>query len=434
MSPGRSLDSWLNTRCVRKPKWCKSCEANGPLNTSPWLILERFLMSRLLSMSVLSVTLMLTIAFSTPIEPAWAAGDEPPKKEEPGGFGGRAGKEKARLLKEFGGSVESEEAVMLGLAWLTQKQQKDGSWIYDGNMPGETSAATGMTLLAFLGAGQSHKAGRYQQTVQAGLDWLVKDLDQNGKFRGASTMYGQGIATLALCEAYGLSQDRAILPAAQSAIDFIQKHQAQNGSWGYQPGNPGDNSIVGWQIQALHAASLTQDIKVNPNVIKRAIGFLEFTGTGTGKSMYGYTGPNVQTGPATNLTAIGLLMRYYIDGWRAGKLGFDEGVKGLMARAPSPTNPPRFDMYYYYYATQVVRFYGKDEWATWNEGPKGADGMRKGGVQSWLISLQDRGRTERGSWQPEASWIGSSCGRVGTTAMCLLTLEVYYRYTPEEQK
>jgi hypothetical protein len=376
--------------------------------------------------------LTLLLAFPAPVERTAVGADDPPKKDEPGGFGGRAGKEKARLLKEFGGSEASEEAVMLGLAWLTQKQQKDGSWVYDGSMPGETSAATAMALLAFLGAGQSHKAGRYQQTVQAGLDWLIKNVDQNGKFLGASTMYGQGIAALALCEAYGLSQDRAILPAAQSAIDFIQKHQAQNGSWGYQPDAPGDNSIVGWQVQALHAASLTQDIKVDPKVIKRAIGFLDYSGTGPGKSMYGYTGPNLNTGAATSLTAIGLLMRYYIDGWRAGTRGFDEGVKGLMSRAPSPEKRPEFDMYYYYYATQVVRFYGKDQWTTWNEGSKGADGKRKGGVQDWLISLQDRGSTNRGSWQPENGFIGSSCGRLGTTAVCLLTLEVYYRYSPEE--
>jgi hypothetical protein len=31
-------------------------------------------------------------------------------------------------------------------------------------------------------------------------------------------------------------------------------------------------------------------------------------------------------------------------------------------------------------------------------------------------------------------WFGQHCGRLGTTCMCLLTLEVYYRYSPEEQQ
>lgn len=383
-----------------------------------------------LSHTMLGMLVLVAVSISFP--PATSAPDDPPAKKDDTGFGGRTGKEKARLLKEFGGSEASEEAVMLGLAWLTQMQQKDGSWVYDGSMPQETSAATGMALLAFLGAGQSHKTGRYQQTVQAAVDWLVKNLDNDGKFTGASTMYGQGIATLALCEAYGLTQDKKILDAAQSAINFIQKKQGQNGSWGYEPGTQGDNSIVGWQVQALHAASLTQDIKVDPKVIKKAIQFLDFSGAGPLKSMYGYTDSNVNVGPATNLTAIGLLMRYYIDGWRSKNRGFAEGVKGLMTRAPTPQAKPGFDMYYYYYATQVVRFYGKEEWNTWNDGPKAADGTRKGGVQDWLISLQDRTSVNRGSWPPEIGNIGGCCGKLGTTALCLLTLEVYYRYTPED--
>lgn len=353
---------------------------------------------------------------------------------------------KARLLKEFGGSEASEEAVMLGLAWLAQMQKKDGSWVFDGTMPHETAAATGLALLSFLGAGQSHQAGRYKQTVKAGLDWLIANVNMDssppGRFRGLLNhqggIYGQGIASLALCEAYGLTRDPAIRPAAQAAIDYIQAAQAQNGSWGYALGTPGDTSIVGWQIQALHAASLTQDLKVDKRVIDKAIGFLNFASPDSLKATYGYRnsqrGASGPVAPDTNLTAIGLLLRYYIDSWRAGTPGFAAGTRGLMARAPTPQSRPEFDMYFYYYATQVVRFHGGEEWATWNEGPKGADGVRRGGVQDWLISLQDRGTKDRGSWQKEVGKlgrIGTHCGRLGTTCLCLLTLEVYYRYEPE---
>ena len=247
----------------------------------------------------------------------------------------RTGVTKKRLLKEFGGSEESEEAVMLGLAWLTQMQKQDGSWVYDAGQTGEKAAATGMAVLAFLGAGQSHKEGRYKQTVQSGLDWLVKNVEMkqgghHGKFNTISNMYSQGIATLALCEAYGMSQDPALHKAAQAAVDYIQKAQAQNGSWGYSAGTAGDTSIVGWQIQALHAAKLAQ-LSVDDKVIKRAIGFLDYVSTGQSKSMYGYGTPGGSA--ATSLTAIGLLCRYYVNGWRTETVGFAEGTKGLMTCA-----------------------------------------------------------------------------------------------------
>jgi hypothetical protein len=323
---------------------------------------------------------------------------------------------------------------MLGLAWLTQQQKQDGSWVFDQGHTGDKAAATGLAVLAFTGAGQSHKAGLYQQTVQNGVDWLVKNLTTGqgpdaGRFNTISNMYSQGIATLALVEAYGLTQDPALKDAAQLAIDYVQRAQGANGSWGYAAGNPGDTSIVGWQIQALHAARVA-GLAVDDKVVKKAVAFLDFAGTGKGKSVYGYNGPG-GGGPATNLTAIGLLLRYYIDGWKDTTLGFSEGVKGLMTRAPKPNRRPPFDMYYYYYATQVVRYHGGEAWRDWNEGPKAADGTRSGGVPEWLIGIQVRGKdvANRGSWEPDTTpWIGPHCGRLGTTCLCLLTLEVYYRY------
>ncbi|MCE9568102.1 MAG: terpene cyclase/mutase family protein [Planctomycetes bacterium] len=370
------------------------------------------------------------LSTGTPDAPAQSP--EPAKVEPKKGID-RTSATRKRLLKDFGGSEEGEEAVMLGLAWLTQMQKDDGRWVYDGNRTGDTAPATGMAVLAFLGAGQSHKEGRYKQTVQAGLDWLVKNLDQNGHFKGAPDMYGQGIATVALCEAYGMTQDTALKEAAQRAVDYIQKGQGGNGSWGYQAGGVGDTSIVGWQVQALHAGQLA-GLSVDERAIKKAVTFLNAAGAGQNKAAYGY-GDSNGAAPATSLTAIGLLCRYYIDGWRSTNTGFAEGAKGLLNRVPKPDPAgkfsPQIDLYYYYYATQVVRFHGGDLWKDWNEGAKNADGTRKGGMPDWLLSIQNRTRADRGSWSGDVGHIGQGCGRLGTTCMCLLTLEVYYRYTPE---
>lgn len=398
-------------------------------------------MARAAFLLVFAVSLLAFSAGSDAVraDPPAAPGKDDTKK---GGFEGRTKEGKKRLLKEFGGSEEGEEAVMLGLAWLAQKQKQEGNWEYDAGHPADHAAATGMAVLAFTGAGQSHKEGRYRQTVSAGVRWLVANVEtgqgpNRGRFRTITNMYSQGIATLALVEAYGMTHDPALRAAAQAAIDYIQKAQAQNGSWGYQSGHNGDTSIVGWQIQALHAAQLTQDLVVDPKVIQRALKFLDAISTpGQTKSVYGYNYPNGHH--ATALTAIGLLCRYYANGWRRDTTGFAEGSKGLMKRTLTPRDGRQVDLYYYYYATQVVRFYGGEEWKTWNEGPLDRNGKRAGGLPDVLLKLQVRTPAERGSWpahiDPNPLGFGIQCGRLGATCMCLLTLEVYYRYTPESEK
>jgi hypothetical protein len=227
-----------------------------------------------------------------------------------------------------------------------------------------------------------------------------------------------------------MTQDPEVKAAAQLALDFIQKAQGTRGSWGYRPNTEGDTSIVGWQVQALHAGQLA-GLEVDEAVIKKAITFLERAGGGRNKASYGYNNSGGAT-PGTALTAIGLLCRYYIDGWRSTNAGYAEGTKGLMKRLPKPDGGKDVDLYYYYYATQVVRFHGGDEWRDWNEGAKQPDGSRKGGMPDWLIAIQNRTAEQRGSWDPpKDTWIGPDCGRLGATCMSLLTLEVYYRYTPE---
>lgn len=357
-------------------------------------------------------------------------------------FSGRSGATKSKLLREGGGNEASERAVALGLAWLARQQRPDGSWVFDGSYKADNIASTGMALLPFLAAGETHKAGRkYTRTVAAGLNYLIRNCPLSGANAGrmSSNAYAQAIGTLALCEAYGMTKDRSLLLApAQAAINYIQRAQADNGSWGYSFGNRGDTSIVGWQVQALQAARLGKDIVIDPKVIKKAVEFLNHAGAGSRKSAYGYN-DSAGARPGTALTAVGLLCRYYIDGWGPDNPGMAEGVVGLMNRAPGGTtanpraNRPQLDMYFYYYATQVVHFFEGEEWKDWNEGPKGPDGVRRGGMRDWLIELQDKkDGPNQGSWDPrlESHWIGSHCGRLGTTALAVLTLEVYYRHLP----
>jgi hypothetical protein len=357
-------------------------------------------------------------------------------------FAGRVGKTRERLLKDNGGNEATEKAVADGLAWLAKQQQADGSWVYDGASKEEVTAATGMAVLAFLGAGEAHTGkGAYAKTVKSGLNWLMKNLQTGGpnagKFAKAGNMYAQAIGALALVEAYGLTRDRALLAPAQAAVNYIQRGQGKNGSWGYAAGTEGDTSICGWQLQAVYAAALAKDIKVDPKVVKNALQFLDLVAAGEKKEKYGYS-DSANAAPGTSLTAIGLWSRHSFDKWGPDNPGMVLGVEGLLTRAPGGTtkqpraNKPLLDTYFYYYATQVVFPAGGDDWKDWNEGPKGADGTRKGGLHDWLTDLQvKKAGKDFGSWEPDRGFIGQQCGRLGTTAMCVLTLEVYYRFPAE---
>jgi hypothetical protein len=53
-------------------------------------------------------------------------------------------------------------------------------------------------------------------------------------------------------------------------------------------------------------------------------------------------------------------------------------------------------------------------------------------MRDLLIDLQDKSGdpARKGSWERDSGFIGSACGRLGTTCLALLTLEVYYRHLP----
>jgi hypothetical protein len=331
------------------------------------------------------------------------------------GMRGRSGATKDKLLKAGGGNTESEAAVARGLAWLARKQLKDGHWEFDGSSKDHV-AATGMALLPFLAAGETHKTGKkYKKTVENGLNWLMARLSSGGSL-GTNNMYAHAIATVALCEAAGMTRDPNVKAKATQAVMYIVHAQGRNGSWGYTGPAPseGDTSIVGWQIQALASAKLAEIKFEKDKVYKDANKFLDSVSTDSG-SKYGYR----EKGASQTLTPVGLLSKYYMGEMGPRHPAFGRGVEFLKQ---FPPQKGYFDMYYYYYATQVVHFYEGPDWHKfWN--PK---------MRDLLIDLQRKGGGDDllGSWDKDQGFIGSSCGRLGTTCLALLTLEVYYRHLP----
>ena len=75
-------------------------------------------------------------------------------------------------------------------------------------------------------------------------------------------------------------------------------------------------------------------------------------------------------------------------------------------------------MYFNYYASQALFHTGGSGWERWN--PR---------MREYLISLQATEGHEAGSWYIDENWSDRG-GRLYTTALAILTLEVYYRYMP----
>lgn len=339
---------------------------------------------------------------------------------------GRDPRLRQRLVESEGGTIYTEAAVARGLEWLARHQNSNGSWSLDsfssagdcngrcrGSGRNSDMAGTALALLPFLGAGQTQLVGQYREAVGRGLRFLMdkQRVDGDLRYPGDGQMYAQGLAAIALCEAYALTKSERLKDHAQRALDFIVRAQHSEGGWRYEPGQPGDTSIVGWQLMALRSGQMAY-LRVPDEVFHKANRFLDRVQTDSRRGLFAYM-PGHPATPA--MTAEGLLSRQY-SGWRPSDPRLQAGLDWLLER-----HPPRRDwpnIYYWYYATQAMHHVGGERWQKWNSM-----------LPAILVDLQETEGHEAGSWTPrvELDPIG---GRLYMTALAVCTLEVYYRHLP----
>jgi beta-lactamase regulating signal transducer with metallopeptidase domain len=334
------------------------------------------------------------------------------------------------------GTGQTERSIAAALAWLARHQAPDGSWSLQGYRktckdqsctgPGSIAAdagATAMALLPFLAAGQTHESkGPYQQTIWKGLYWLMQHQKADGDLSAGAhggPMYAHGLATIALCEAYGMSKkrDRQLGEKAQRGVNFILAAQhAVTGGWRYNPGDDGDTSVLGCQVMALKSAQMA-GLNVDRKAFDGAQRFLRSCATGQHGGQFSYR-PNQKATPS--MTAVGLLCCQDL-GIKRGDPSIVEGTAVLMANMPDKAQNPR-DFYYWFFATQVMHNVSGPDRDKWNRQ-----------VRQALIEVQCKDDCAAGSWDPEkptpVTW-SQQGGRVMVTSLAALTLEVYYRYLP----
>jgi len=365
--------------------------------------------------------------------------------EVPRIYRSRLDADRSARAERGGASAASEQAVERALDWLARHQDADGRWdggtarYADGEVvegdddftahcpPGEVcfgecayweadTGLTGLALLTYLGAGYTHKEGKYAATITKGLNFLMSQQKPDGDLRGVSTtvgMYCHAMATLALCEAYALSLDDRLLNRAERAVGFLARSRAEDGqAWRYAPGAPiGDTSILGWVVMALKSArEVGIPIANQESLEKGSIEWLDRVSAGRYKGLARY---QPWDEPTPTMTAEAWVCRQFLGIGGPGPSS-SEAAAHLLEHE---SDRGETNVYYWYYATLAMYQHGGQPWRRWNDR-----------LRDRLVNLQRKSGHQTGSWDPDDSVYGARGGRIYCTALAALSLEVYYRY------
>lgn len=332
----------------------------------------------------------------------------------------RSPEARAALVNKLGGTEQSEQAVERGLAYLARVQERDGRWtkiMDDGSgrrgRDRHDVAYTGLGALCFLGADHTPaKSGPYRQTVEQAMCFLLNQQKKDGDLRGGGDMYDHGIGAIALAEAAIMTGSEEYRVAAHKAADFIVAAQHRStGGWRYTPGELGDTSVFGWQVMALHSAEQT-GFELPGSTRQRAMKWINLVGVEASTSILaGYQAGREKT-PA--MTAEAVFSRVLLEDRLTPRQVRELG--DFLLRSPPPSGPK--DFYCWYYASLALMQFQGEAWERYN--PM---------LRDHLVKVQRRGGALDGSWDYDDRW-GKSAGRIYSTAMATLTLEVYYRFLP----
>ena len=414
------------------------------------------------------------------------------RERQPAAYRLRSREYRREAVWKFGGTERSEATVERSLQWLAAQQSSDGRWNADAYQSGlvaidelgvkrnyagrdADSGITALVTLAFLGAGYTHEVGLYSVQVDRALDWLIRQQDDEGCLAGDARryarMYCHAMATYAMAEALGMQKEAVMDPvvdpdllapapfvmsvmAASSgamfgmppnvhgaawsmavgatadsqawtmrsvresrlrsallkAVRYTIRQQHEGGGWRYARGQEGDVSMFGWQLMSLKSAEIA-GVKIASTVRQRMGHFVSSVRQGEYGGLFGYRRGEEIT-PV--MTAEALFCQQML-GFKRDSARNHESVQYLLDHQPRLSE---LNLYYWYYGTLAMYQYGGKPWERWNAA-----------VRDPLIDQQVADGDNTGSWDPNGPW-GRYGGRLYSTAVATLTLEVYYRLLP----
>ena len=398
-----------------------------------------------------------------------------------GAYGHRYGK--GSLTRE-GGSEGTESAVLAALEWLYRHQDADGGWKAAGfnnasvrerrgpsankdsnRYPKDSGwqennvGVTALAILAFTGYGHTHITGKHEHFVtclKKAVRYMLKqqtmrtgDPARDGRYGSEASeqwIYSHAIATMAMAELLLMSNDFKLKKSVREATKLCLRAQNDGRGWRYGI-KPGDNdtSVTGWMVLALKTAKqcrLGLPKGAFQNSFEGALKWFDYATASNGKVGYnvpGDEGSRLAAGHAdpypfskdlSCMTAVGVLCRLF-SGESRRVASIRSGVDILSQQPPvwheqKGRSLSTINIYYWYYATYAMFQFGGKPWLAWNEK------MQKALIDTQRAEYKDDSPEVDGSWDPIGEW-GISGGRVYSTALGAMTLEVYYRFKRQQE-
>ena len=282
-----------------------------------------------------------------------------------------------------------------------------------------------------------------QQTMRTG------DPARDGRYGGEASeqwIYSHAIATMAMAELLLMSNDFKLKKSVREATKLCLRAQNDGRGWRYGI-KPGDNdtSVTGWMVLALKTAKqcrLGLPKGAFQNSFEGALKWLDYATASNGKVGYnvpgdegsrlaaGHTDPYPFSKDLSCMTAVGVLCRLF-SGESRRVASIRSGVDILSQQPPvwheqKGRSLSTINIYYWYYATYAMFQFGGKPWLAWNEK------MQKALIDTQRAEYKDDSPEVDGSWDPIGEW-GISGGRVYSTALGAMTLEVYYRFKRQQE-
>lgn len=182
--------------------------------------------------------------------------------------------------------ARSDDAVLLGLRWLAAHQAADGSWApesdpracaparrpageeppvpqrVDFGLAEHRVAVTSFALLAFLGAGYTHRGDHeFARVVRSAGGWL-RAHQEHGFVRATTHptwMFDHAVATWALWVLYGMTESPIYLQPALESLGALVRQRGPR-VWTYGVGRGlADESLTLWALLSLLDARAMRD-------------------------------------------------------------------------------------------------------------------------------------------------------------------------------